>query len=58
MRRLDEAKGIKRELPKLLKIEKNKKVLMIGNKQGDGHDDGKEPLENSLHQFRSVHVGR
>ena len=32
MRRLDGAKGIKRELPKLLKIEKNKKVLMIGNK--------------------------
>ncbi len=51
MRRLDEAKGIKRELPKLLKIEKNKKVLMIGNKQGDDHDDGEEPLETRFINF-------
>jgi len=58
MRRLEEAKGIKREPPKLLKVEKNKKkVLMIGNGEKGDTDDGEEE-EGRSPETRVISVDR
>jgi len=49
MRRLEEAKGIKREPPKLLKVEKSKKVLMIGDREKSGNlNDDRENHQESF----------
>ena len=58
MRRFEEAKGIKREPPKLLKVEKNKKkVLMIGNGEKGDTDDGEEE-EGRSSETRVINVDR
>ncbi|CAL6316235.1 unnamed protein product [Bathycoccus prasinos] len=58
MRRLEEVKGIKREPPKLLKVEKNKKkVLMIGNGEKGDTDDGEEE-EGRSPETRVISVDR
>lgn len=58
MRRLEEAKGIKREPPKLLKVEKNKKkVLMIGDREKGDTDDGEEE-EGRSPETRVINVDR
>ena len=58
MRRLEEAKGIKREPPKLLKVEKNKKkVLMIGDREKGDTDDGEEE-EGRSPETRVISVDR
>ena len=59
MRRLEEAKGIKREPPKLLKVEKNKKkVLMIGDREKGDTDDGEEEEEGRSPETRVINVDR
>jgi tetratricopeptide (TPR) repeat protein len=59
MRRLEEAKGIKRELPKLLKVEKNKKkVLMIGDREKGDTDDGEEEEEGRSPETRVINIDR
>ena len=59
MRRLEEAKGIKREPPKLLKVEKNKKkVLMIGDREKDDTDDGEEEEEGRSPENRVINIDR
>lgn len=58
MRRLEEAKGIKREPPKLLKVEKNKKkVLMIGDREKGDTDDG-EKEEGRSPETRVINIDR
>lgn len=58
MRRFEEAKGIKREPPKLLKVEKNKKkVLMIGDREKGDTDDGEEE-EGRSSETRVINVDR
>lgn len=58
MRRLEEAKGIKREPPKLLKVEKNKKkVLMIGDREKGDTDDGEEE-EGRSPETRVINIDR
>ena len=59
MRRLEEAKGIKREPPKLLKVEKNKKkVLMIGDREKGDTDDGEEEEEGRSPENRVINIDR
>ena len=59
MRRLEEAKGIKREPPKLLKVEKNKKkVLMIGDREKGDTDDGEEEEEGRSPETRVINIDR
>ena len=59
MRRLEEAKGIKREPPKLLKVEKNKKkVLMIGDREKGDTDDGEEEEEGRSSENRVINIDR
>ena len=59
MRRLEEAKGIKREPPKLLKVEKNKKkVLMIGDREKGDADDGEEEEEGRSPETRVINIDR
>ena len=59
MRRLEEAKGIKREPPKLLKVEKNKKkVLMIGDREKGDTDDGEEEKEGRSPENRVINIDR
>lgn len=58
MRRFEEAKGIKREPPKLLKVEKNKKkVLMIGDREKGDTNDGEEE-EGRSSETRVINVDR
>ena len=58
MHRFEEAKGIKREPPKLLKVEKNKKkVLMIGDREKGDTDDGEEE-EGRSSETRVINVDR
>jgi uncharacterized protein (DUF736 family) len=58
MRRFEEAKGIKREPPKLLKVEKKKKkVLMIGDREKGDTDDGEEE-EGRSSETRVINVDR
>lgn len=59
MRRLEEAKGIKREPPKLLKVEKNKKkVLMIGDREKGDTDDGEEEEEGRSPENLVINIDR
>ena len=59
MRRLEEAKGIKREPPKLLKVEKNKKkVLMIGDREKGDTDDGEEEEKGRSPETRVINIDR
>ena len=59
MRRLEEAKGIKREPPKLLKVEKNKKkVLMIGDREKGDTDDGEEEEKGRSPENRVINIDR
>ena len=58
MRRLEEAKGIKREPPKLLKVEKNKKKVLSGDREKGDTDDGEEEEEGRSPENRVINIDR